>query len=202
MLRLLTEIKTEKLGANHPELGLRSSSRLDPGMYEDVVARPAGNYLVLETGYDDQPGCLFVGQAGWNAEFVTTLKRGYVSPDPGCSSGWVEDPTRIAALRTGGAQEVDSAGVMNSRIRFREPGGPIILPKAVGGPAWSAADGAGAEEVFFYAVRVRPGQIAYVQSSGYKGRSGWKITALYPDGNTEELTLDEARDRFAPQGAL
>jgi len=154
MLNLLVRVSTSKLGTNHLEIGIRSDLDLVPGTYNDVIARPAGAFVTLVAGRDEQPGCLFVGEAGWNARFLTELPSG--SP----------------------------------------------LPGAIEQPGWAAADAAGAAEVYYYAVRVLPGQKAYVQSSGYKGRRGWKIAILSADGSVRVVTEDELRDELEPAGCL
>lgn len=190
MINLLCSPTTSKLGANHPEIGIRGDAK--PGIHKNLRARPAGNFLYLEQGPPVGGGCLFVGRATWNARFLTEMKRNFVRPDPGCAKGWVEDPARIAELRAAGAEETESTA-NGSRVRFREPGGPIQLPGAIASPAWSASDSAGTKEVFYYAVRVKVGHTAYLQSSGYKGRRDWTITVLHSDGVVEKLALDEMR---------
>lgn len=204
MLHLMSVPETVHLGANHPRIGIKTNEDVRLGLYDDLRARPAGNFLYLERGADSYPGCLFVGKAEWNAGFITKISRGFVSPDPGNGKGWVSDPARIEKLDQIGAIRTDEIVKSDGSrsIRFREPGGPTQLPDATASIAWTVSDSAGSKEVFFYAVRVLPGQVAYLQSSGYKGRRGWKITAFHADGSVEKMTPDEWRDRLAPQDFL
>lgn len=205
MIKLLMSSPEEKkLGANHAPLGL-CGLKLEPGMHDDIIVVPEGKFLRLKNGEDKEDGVLFVGRSYYNHSFLTQISGPKIlsSDKCGCSPKIQQNGQREWHDHTiSGAIKIDTlygSGGKKDLYKYREAA--LLLPNAAKA-SWEAGDGAGADEVTFWAVRLKGDQVAYVQQSSYKGRGGWGVRILKADGTVESVPLDELRGRVRPQKSL
>lgn len=201
---------SDKLGANHSALGLRGLN-LSPGTYDDVVVIPEGKFLRLEHGEDREDGALFVGRSYYNYSFMTKISGQMIprSVDCGCSKEFIEYCRKNAYRDEIHDHKIPGTVLVRSTEGFGERcatyeyrAAAIELPNAVLAADWEARDSAGADEVAYWAIRLKGSQTAYVIQSGYKGRRDWNVRILKADGSVEYVSRDELRGRVHRQRAL